>query len=185
MRLEFDKNGYVCCILYGCMSGACVEYTGSVPTQPEEYKDIDDWANRAQTNAYYLDSAGNLAYDSSKAVSPDDSFIDTSGSYFTDEVLTGSRWIDGKPIYRRTFEYAITKTGTECQVATIASFGTLVDIKGTFHQSNGRWLSANFYFSDTYYAWARVADDGKVECLSGGRTGTMYITVEYTKTTGA
>lgn len=67
MRLEFDEQGYVCCILYGCESGSCVEYTGLVPTQPEEYVDIDDWANRAQTQAYYLDDQGNLAYDAERA----------------------------------------------------------------------------------------------------------------------
>lgn len=67
MRLEFDEQGYVCCILYGCSTGSCVEYTGLVPTQPEEYKDIDDWADRAQTQAYKLDSNGNLTYDEERA----------------------------------------------------------------------------------------------------------------------
>lgn len=67
MRLEFDKQGYVCCILYGCSTGNCVEYTGNVPSEPEAYSDIDDWANRARTECYKLNSAGNLVYDTEKA----------------------------------------------------------------------------------------------------------------------
>lgn len=69
MRFEFDSNGYVSCILYGCTTGNCTEYTGLVPAEPEEYADMDDWADRAQVQAYYLDSKGNLAYDVERAES--------------------------------------------------------------------------------------------------------------------
>lgn len=69
MRFEFDNEGYVCCILCGCTSGSCVEYTGLVPTEPEEYADMDDWADRAQTQAYYLNEQGNLTYDAEYAAS--------------------------------------------------------------------------------------------------------------------
>lgn len=67
MRLEFDERGYVCCVLYGCSTGKCVEYSGTVPSAPEQYSDIDDWANRAQTQCYKLDEKGNLVYDSERA----------------------------------------------------------------------------------------------------------------------
>lgn len=67
MRFEVDKNGYVSCILYGCYTGSCMEYTGRVPNEPEAYEDIDDWADRAKTQAYYLDHNGNLAYDANRA----------------------------------------------------------------------------------------------------------------------
>lgn len=75
MRLEFDEQGYVCCILYGCSTGNCIEYTGLVPTEPEEYEDIDDWADRAQTQAYKLDNNGNLIYDAERAAAlPDEDY---------------------------------------------------------------------------------------------------------------
>ena len=67
MRLKFDDDGYVCCILYGCTSDSCVEYTGIVPTVPEMYADMDDWASRAKTQAYFLGANGNLIYDRTKA----------------------------------------------------------------------------------------------------------------------
>lgn len=67
MHLKFDENGYVCCILYGCMADSCIEYAGLVPTEPEAYTDMDDWAERAKTQAYYLNDQGNLTYDAEKA----------------------------------------------------------------------------------------------------------------------
>lgn len=67
MRLKFDSAGYVCCVLYGCTTDGCAEYEGAVPTEPEEYTDIDDWADRAKVQAYKLDANGNLIYDASKA----------------------------------------------------------------------------------------------------------------------
>ena len=73
MQLEFDKDGYVCCILYGCYGEACVEYTGLVPDEPEQYADIDDWADRAKVQAYKLDASGNLIYDAERAAAlPDE-----------------------------------------------------------------------------------------------------------------
>lgn len=67
MQLEFDSDGYVKAALFGCISGTCTEYTGTVPTQPEAYADICDWVDRAKIQAYKLDSNGNLVYDSAKA----------------------------------------------------------------------------------------------------------------------
>lgn len=67
MRFEFDDNGYVSCVLYGCYTGSCTEYTGRVPNEPEAYEDMDDWADRAQVQAYYLNSQGNLVYDANRA----------------------------------------------------------------------------------------------------------------------
>lgn len=86
MRLEFDEQGYVCCILYGCSTGSCTEYAGLVPTEPEEYSDIDDWADRAKVQAYKLDTNGNLVYDAAKAATlpgEDDVVVEP----YTDEQL--------------------------------------------------------------------------------------------------
>ena len=76
MHLTFDEQGYVCCVLYGCHTSGCIEYTGLVPTQPEEYADIDDWADRARVQAYYLNDQGNLIYDAERAAAiPDEDYI--------------------------------------------------------------------------------------------------------------
>ncbi len=76
MRFEFDDNGYVSCVLYGCSTGSCVEYNGLVPSQPEAYEDMDDWADRAKVQAYYLNAQGNLTYDAARAAAlPDENEI--------------------------------------------------------------------------------------------------------------
>ena len=67
MRFEFDAQGYVSCVLYGCFTGSCIEYSGLVPSEPEYYSDMDDWADRAQVQAYYLNAQGNLTYDAEQA----------------------------------------------------------------------------------------------------------------------
>ena len=69
MHFEFDGQGYVKTILYGCYTGQCIEYTGLVPSEPEEYADMDDWADNAKVQAYYLNEKGNLTYDAARAES--------------------------------------------------------------------------------------------------------------------
>lgn len=77
MRFEFDAEGYVKTILYGCTTGSCVEYAGRVPTEPEAYADMDDWADRAKTQAYYINDEGHLAYDANRAeaLCPEDEVV--------------------------------------------------------------------------------------------------------------
>lgn len=181
MHIVFDKDGYVCCLLYGCHSDGCVEYLGKVPTEPEEYADIDDWAERAQTSAYYRDEAGNLAYDASKAVVDDELVVDTSGSYSLDETLTPARWIDGKPIYKQTFVCEITTMGAYVDAGTIKNLGSVVDISGVALAANGNWVSVNSYYSDEYSKYVRITGAGVVQGYGMGSAVTMYITVCYTK----
>lgn len=74
MRIEVDANRYVCCVLYGCETGSCFEYTGAIPSG---YSSYDDWANKAKIQAYYLNSYGNLTYDANKAATiPDEDEIE-------------------------------------------------------------------------------------------------------------
>lgn len=62
--------GYVCCVLFGCMSGSCFEYTGAIPSG---YSSYEDWADNAKVQAYYLNAYGNLTYDAAKAATiPDE-----------------------------------------------------------------------------------------------------------------
>lgn len=181
MHIEVDNNGYVCCILYGCHTDNCIEYTGKVPTEPEEYADIDDWADRAQTWAYYLDDEGNLAYDASKLTTEDVALPDMTGSYSLDETLTPARWIDGKPIYKRTYICEITKTETYTEAGKIENYGTVVDMSGVTVASNGNMASINSYHSGNYSKYVRIAEDGTIFGYSVGSLCTMYITVYYTK----
>lgn len=60
MRYILDENGYVKCVLWGCISGDCLEYTGEVPAG---YSSLPEWAEHACVNAYYIEN-GNLVIDS-------------------------------------------------------------------------------------------------------------------------
>ncbi len=62
MRYELDLNGYVLAVYWGCHSGNCAEYTGTVPSG---YTDLNDWSENALINAYYIEN-GNLVLDTER-----------------------------------------------------------------------------------------------------------------------
>ena len=198
MRFEFDSEGYVSCILYGCYTGNCMEYSGLVPNEPEEYSDMDDWANRAQTQAYYLNSQGNLTYDAARAesLSPDDEDEgdSTEGSssvvYTTDEVDTGDKWIDGKPIYRQILQINGTKTNGESLSIPLGNFelGFLIRMDGGFFSGGDFYCFATAHYSSiaanvyTRIRYATVTTpELRIVCGSNRNIGTGYAILEYTK----
>lgn len=195
MRIEFDEQGYVRCILYGCSTGACIEYTGLVPEEPEKYADIDDWANRALTNAYYLNDAGNLTYDASKAVN--EVPVDVTGSYFSVETLTNSRWIDGRPIYRKTIELPEMGKNTEKAVDTGVDGGivdTIINVDGMIKLADAWGCLSYAHNSDTdYQTRFTIGNLGtagtNMTCIvKTGASRVTYgghVTIAYTKTTDA
>ena len=63
MRYKLDVNGYIDCVLWGCYTGTCQEYTGTVPSG---YETLTEWADNAIINAYYIDDSGNLALDAER-----------------------------------------------------------------------------------------------------------------------
>lgn len=62
MRYELDGNLYISKVFFGCMSGLCEEYTGTVP---EGYTTLEDWATNANIRAYKIVD-GNLVYDADR-----------------------------------------------------------------------------------------------------------------------
>lgn len=183
MHIEVDKNGYVRCILYGCHTDACIEYTGAVPTQPEKYKDIDDWADRAQINAYYLDDKGNLVYDASKVIEEEPISI----NYCAGESLTPYCWMDGKPIYRYAWSGETSVTNGQAELVTV-SFKpeTVISLAGAFSSSDGSWynLTHAYHANSNWNVSAFLRSDGKLIFSVGpSLTGTkkVNIVIEYTK----
>lgn len=62
MRYELDSSGYISKVFFGCKSGKCTAYSGTVPSG---YSSLVDWSNRANIRAYKIVS-GNLTYDSAR-----------------------------------------------------------------------------------------------------------------------
>ena len=91
MRYRLDANGYVLAVFWGCHSGNCAEYTGTVPYG---YTDLVDWSENALINAYYLVD-GNLVLDTEK-------LADLEAKIEQDS-------IDNEPLYRKDL-YGTTDT---------------------------------------------------------------------------
>lgn len=62
MRYELDTNNYISNVFFGCNSGTCTEYTGTVP---EGYSSLVEWADKANIRAYKIVD-GNLTYDEAR-----------------------------------------------------------------------------------------------------------------------
>lgn len=162
MRLEFDEQGYVCTIMYGCSTSSCVEYTGLVPKQPEEYVDMDDWANRAKVQAYYLNDQGNLTYDAAKAESiPDENEI----TPYTLEQLRAFGIID-----------AIYPVGSLYMSVNNVSPETLFG--GTWEQIEDRFLLAS---GSTYEAGSTGGDAMHQHTSPVGYNQAKYWGISYAK----
>ena len=106
--------------------------------------------------------------------------------YSTTEEVIGT-WIDGKPIYRKTFNN-ISVTSSEYSVIPIATgltIDNLINISG-YLVNNGRWIIPLNAVDIKYANMARVAYDkqtSSLELVAQNWTGTATVTIEYTKTT--
>ena len=106
--------------------------------------------------------------------------------YSTTEEVIGT-WIDGKPIYRKTFNN-ISVTSSEYSVISIATgltIDNLINISG-YLVNNGRWIVTLNSIDIQYANMARVSYDkqtSSLELITQNWTGTATVTIEYTKTT--
>ena len=62
MRYELDENGYICKVFFGCLSGTCTKYEGTVPAG---YTTLEEWVQNANIRAYKIVD-GNLTHDAER-----------------------------------------------------------------------------------------------------------------------
>ena len=100
-------------------------------------------------------------------------------SYSTDEINTGRTWIDGKPIYRKSFSG--TSIPSDKIIGSVTNCDGVVSILGTIKNSaDGNWLPVSY--SGVVYCLVRA--NNTVYLDGGNYTASKYlVTVEYTKTT--
>ena len=119
--------------------------------------------------------------------------VNESVSYSTTEQNTGLTWIDGKPLYQRTF-YGDLTLGSITEVADLSSLNyehvSFYDVSFTKTNSasgSGKFWFPVFYDSSTDYARVYLRDrDKKLLGLVRGDAVSelkVYITLRYTKTT--
>ena len=108
----------------------------------------------------------------------------TGASYSTDEQLTGGTWIDGKPIYRKTFYSANGYSKLEQQIGTISNLKLVINIR-TVGKSGGVNYWCSQYLDDAQCN-AYVTNTGEVHVYNKGSgfiNQEQLVVVEYTKTT--
>ena len=109
-------------------------------------------------------------------------YVDSSNSYSTQEVKTGGKWIDGKPIYRKTLVFTnINLSSTPAQIGTtdipIANITkteetvvrTDLSLAGSSHKAVYIEVAGKIF---AYQNLSSYTDDWNI-----------YFTIEYTKTT--
>lgn len=118
-------------------------------------------------------------------------------TYSTEEKLVG-RWIDGSPIYRKTYTGTVSVTANQRQNIVLESAATcevdtLVNVGGYMTTGTGSYGKNAIPFSETNSSgtpteWCEayvVADTGELRAVrwsSNNRSGLRYaIWVEYTK----
>lgn len=103
-------------------------------------------------------------------------------SYSLEEQNTGIKWVDGKPIYQKTF--IITQNDT-WEDLTSLNIDNCIEQKGTFNSTSGACLAFNVNPVSDYYA---VIDMELINnrfrvYISGWTLATARVTLQYTKTT--
>ena len=134
----------------------------------------------------YIKATSGLAENQQENVLNDaKNYINSANSYSTDEVKTGGKWIDGKPIYRKTIYCGALPNNTYKNVNhNITNLDIIIKCYGEARGSTARIVLPN---ASAIPANAiEIYLDGEYVVIQTGndRSGyNGYVTVEYTKTT--
>lgn len=114
----------------------------------------------------------------------------TGDIYSTSEVKTNKKWTNGKPIYRKVFEFATSSSNVNSWT-TLASVSdlnidTVMTLEGTYREGTSNYFHPiNYYESSTAYFVVMVLGNNLAYKKASGGTMIFYskIILEYTKTT--
>jgi len=130
---------------------------------------------------------------------PQKIYTDKQHSYSTDEINTGGKWIDGKPIYRKVIPFTLTDGVAVINTSTLGlNVDTPIDKKVSLSSIDGRrvtefiridvpfikYLQATFEpdVDDIYIKYLELnLGTGTVIAFDPSASGNL--TIEYTKTT--
>ena len=134
----------------------------------------------------YIKATSGLAENQQENVLNDvKEYVDSSNSYSTNEVKTGGKWIDGKPIYRKTIDCGALPNASYKNVNhNITNLDFVTKCYGFARGGNYRMVLPNAS-ANTANAVEVYIDEMYIVIQSGNdRSGyNGYITIEYTKTT--
>lgn len=105
--------------------------------------------------------------------------------YSTEETPVGT-WIDGKTIYRKTYNFTTPSAGPDHNIFSVEDLqiGTLLNIRGMV-ASTDRVTAISNYNGNNYYFNASLFNDNyiKASVTSSYAKKPAFIIIEYTKTT--
>ena len=102
--------------------------------------------------------------------------------YSTTEQNTGLKWIDGKPIYQKTFSIA---SNSYADISGL-NIDSVISADGMIKLHGGYWFSLNMYADSSSKAYFEVAvATGRLNATVGSvwTADEIYVTLRYTKTT--
>lgn len=129
----------------------------------------------------------------SVVVSDDESFlrvvenyIDEKNSYSETETLTGGKWIDGKPIYRKVVDFGALPNATTKSVAHgISNLGKAISLKGIAYR-NTTTIPLPYPHPSTPLIIGLYLEGANVAVIASSDRSNFtssYVIIEYTKTT--
>lgn len=110
--------------------------------------------------------------------------------YSTSEQDTGCKWIDGKPIYKKTVDIGSLPNATIKTVAHgVTSIGTVIDAKGSaLRSTDSVWFlipnTPNPLVGNVNVGIGITVSSSSIEISTGADRANMtgYVTIWYTKT---
>lgn len=103
--------------------------------------------------------------------------------YSLDEISTGTTWVDGKTIYKKTIQFTNIGSSTSISKAhNISDIATVINFEGFYSPSSGNWMSLLAGSANTEMAlWADTTNIHLDFSTSWGTNYTGYVTIYYTK----
>ena len=108
-------------------------------------------------------------------------------TYSTEEVKTGEKWVDGKPIYKKVVQVTLSDTNSHATPHNIANVDKIwLTEDGSFLWVDNTSIPANYYRDSSAYIWAFVSTTNvqyRTNAAGWANNKPMYLTLKYTKTT--
>lgn len=142
---------------------------------------VDNLTSTSATNALSANQ-GKVLNDS---ITNTNNKITTLGTFSTNEVKTGEKWIDGKPIYKKVMQVTPTDTTSHVMAHNIANIDKIWVSGDSFLWVDTASIPLNYWRNADTYSWG-FADRTNVQykvSSSGWANKPMYIALKYTKTT--
>ena len=134
--------------------------------------------------------AGNIVneYNDSQTSAYSTEYINDLNTYSTTEQRIGT-WIDGKPIYRKTFTGSNGGNSSITISSSINNIGNIIDIKAIVTDvDNNIAMKIGGYFNQSNYAFVYYSKNNNtiaiiIPDVYAYKSGTYSCVIEYTKTT--